>query len=122
MMNLIQSAGVYKPDNLIADTSFPVQVAIVPVAANQNTLLKGTVLGKNASNEYVIANTAAAPPIQGSVVLTDDVVTDAAAAVNAQVYVSGPFNRNALIFGGADTSSDHEASLKTNGIYLKVIL
>lgn len=121
-MNLVQTAGTYTPDNLIADTSFPVQVGIVAVAANQGTLLKGSVLGKNASGEYVLADKSATTPITGSVILTDDLITDASSAVNAQVYLSGPFNRKALIFGGADTVDLHEENLKTNGIYLKVIL
>ena len=119
-MNLIQSAGVYKPDNLIVDTSFPVQVGVVTVAANQGTLLKGSVLGKNTGGAYVLADSSATVP--GTVILTDDLVTDSTTTVNAQVYLSGPFNRNALIFGGTDTVEDHEATLKTNGIYLKVIL
>lgn len=122
MTNLVQSAGTYTPDNLIADTSFPVQVGIVAVAANQGTLLKGSVLGKNASGEYVLANKSSETPINGSVILTDDLVTDETDAVNAQVYVSGSFNRKALIFGGTDTVAQHEDNLKTNGIYLKVIL
>lgn len=121
-MNLVQSAGVYKPDNLIVDTSFPVQVGIVTVAEGQGTLLKGSVLGKNAEGNFALADSKATEPILGSVVLTDDLVTDEAATTNAQVYISGPFNRNALIFGGTDTVADHEANLKINGIYLKVIL
>lgn len=121
-MNLVQTAGVYQPDNLIVDTSFPVQVGVVTVAANQGTLLKGSVLGKNAAGTYELANLAGESPIEGSVILTDDLVTDETAVVNAQVYISGPFNRNALIFGGEDTVAGHEATLKTNGIYLKVIL
>lgn len=121
-MKLVQSAGIYTPDNLIADTSFPVQVGIVSVAANQGTLLKGSVLGKNAVGQYVLANSTATEPITGSVVLTDDLITDPAVAVNAQVYISGSLNRKVLIFGGTDTVEKHEENLKINGIYLKVIL
>lgn len=121
-MNLVQDAGTYKPNNLIADTSFPVQVGIVPVAANQGTLLKGSVLGKKENGEYVLADKSAATPISGSVILTDDLVTETTTAVNSQVYVSGSFNRKALIFGGTDTVDLHEDNLKSNGIYLKVIL
>lgn len=122
MLNLNQSVGTYKPDNLIADTSFPVQVGIVRIAANQGTLLRGSVLGKNAEGNYVLANAAGETPILGSVILTDDLITDESEPVNTQVYLSGPFNRNALIFDGTDKVTDHETNLKINGIYLKVVL
>lgn len=121
MTNLFQKIGEYKPDNLIADTSFPVQVGIVKVAADQGTLLRGSVLGKSDSGEYVLANSKGETPVLGSVILTDDLVTKDT-AVNTQVYLSGPFNRNALIVSESDTVAAHEENLKINGIYLKVVL
>ncbi|WP_313891130.1 head decoration protein [Psychrobacillus sp.] len=114
-------AGTFDYDNLIPDTSFPVQVGIVAVVAGQENLLRGTVLGKDAEGKYAVANKTATPAITGTVILTDTVATGSGSgtAINAQVYVSGAFNRSALILGGTDTITDHEETLKINGIYLK---
>lgn len=51
-------------------------------------------------------------------ILTDDIdATSADVVITA--YTSGPFNRKALVFGGTDDASDHEAVLRQKGIFLK---
>ncbi len=122
MGNLRSKAGEYMPDNLIADVSFPVQVGSVKLAGGQGHLLRGTVVGKNPTGEYVMTDSA--QNITADAILTDDIDTgvEGAEDVVTTAYISGPFNRKALIFGGEDTSDKHEESLRTKGIYLKVVL
>lgn len=55
-------------------------------------------------------------------ILSDDVDTGAVGTttdVTYAAYVSGHFNRNALIFGTANTAADHEERLRDLGIILK---
>jgi hypothetical protein len=54
-------------------------------------------------------------------ILTDAVDTTAADVV-ATAYKTGNFNRDALVFGGADTAAIHEEHLRTLGIYLKDVI
>ncbi|MGE7113241.1 head decoration protein [Lysinibacillus sp. NPDC047702] len=123
MPNLRSTAGEFTPDSLIPDTSFPVQTGGVKLAKGQGVLLRGTVVGKNTDGVFVPANSASSIAPYG--VLADDVDTggeDATTDIVAVVYVSGPFNREALIFGGSDTATTHEETLREKGIYLKAVL
>ena len=72
---LREEIGSFNYDNLIPDTSFPVQVGVVSVANGQGTLLRGTVLGANATGHYVVADTTES--VLGSVILTDTLETKA---------------------------------------------
>lgn len=123
---LREEIGSFNYDNLIPDTSFPVQVGVVSIANGQGTLLRGTVLGANATGHYVVADTTES--VLGSVILTDTLETKAleegspASTVNATAYLSGSFNRNVLTVGGTDMVAQHEANLKINGIYLKSVI
>lgn len=120
MGNLRSTAGEFTPDSLIADTSFPVQTGSVKLAKNQDVLLRGTVVGKNSSGLFVPANSDESIAPHG--ILADDVDTTGGKDVVAVVYLSGPFNREALIFGGDDTAETHEEALREKGIYLKAVL
>lgn len=122
MGNLRSKVGEYVPDNLIADVSFPVQVGSVKLAGGQGNLLRGTVVGKNPTGLFVITDSA--QNITADAILTDDIDTgvEGTEDVVTTVYISGPFNRKALIFGGTDTSEKHEELLRTKGIYLKAVL
>lgn len=124
MTNFREVVGEHKPDNLIADTSFPVQTGGVKLKAAQGVLLRGTVVGKNAEGKFVPAVTGGTA-VKAYGILADDVDTgdeDATEDVVAVVYVSGSFNRSALIFGGTNTAADHEEELRSKGIYLKAVL
>jgi hypothetical protein len=73
-----------------------------------------------------IVNSANSDGSQYSDCILCDTVNTANGAVVAEAYVSGSFNRQALIFGGTDTyatvvsgdSKTHEAHLRLNGIFL----
>lgn len=116
--NLRSLAGEYIPNSLIADTSFPIQTGGVKLKNNQGVLLRGTVVGKDSSGVFVPADTT----VSAYGILTDDIDTTSEEAVTAVVYLSGSFNRSALIFGGETNAETHEETLRTKGIYLKAVL
>ena len=120
-MNLVQTIGNHEFDTLIADTSFPINVAIQPLAGGQGVLMRGSVLGMATGKAVLIGGGTEAV---AEYILADDVDTGdvAESTVNAQVYVSGAFNRANLLFGGVAKVEDHEKDLKEVGIYLKAVL
>lgn len=103
---MAETLGAFTPDNLIAGT-FPIQTATVSIAANQ-TLSRGALLSKNDDGECVLVS-ATTETVVGEneseeevttvssvyAVLADDITTGDEAA-NAEVYLSGVFNVNAL--------------------------
>jgi hypothetical protein len=106
-------------DNLIADTTHPIDVKSVVLQGGQGVLKRGTVLG-------IITASGLAVPVDSTktdgsqvadCILTDDVDTTDG-NVTATAYRSGLFNRKALIFGGTDTADEHETKLRELGIYL----
>ncbi len=119
MVQLYSTIDVFVPDNLIAGNEVPLLVKAVTLQAGQGVLKRGTVLG-------IITATGLAVPVNNAntdgsqiadCILADDVDTTGGNVV-AEAYISGYFNRKALIFGGDDTASDHEARLRELGIFL----
>lgn len=122
MQSLVSKVSEYTPDNLIPDSSFPLQVGSVKLASGQGVLLRGSVVGKNVSGTFVLADKTNS--IEADAILTDSVDTGdtAGTEIIATAYISGTFNRDALTVGGTDTVSDHEDTLRTKGIYLKFMI
>ncbi|MFJ8100413.1 head decoration protein [Lysinibacillus sp. NPDC096212] len=120
-MKLNGQVGTYEPNNLIYDTSFPIQTGSVKLKAGQGLLLQGTIIGKNSDGEYLVASTTATTPILADAILTDDVDTGSkpGKSVFAETYISGSFNSDALLTDGTDKVSVHYDVLRTKGIYLK---
>lgn len=121
-MNLVSNAGQFNYDGLIADTSFPVQTAGVPVASGQGVLVRGSVLGKTDAGDIILVGGATSATAE--YILADDLDTTQTTGnkINAITYVSGAFNRAALIIDGEGTIDNHEADLKKFGLYLKAVL
>jgi len=118
-MSLYSQIGDYTPDNLVAGGDVPILLKGVTIARS-GVLKRGSVLGEvTATGKAVLASKSAEDGSQvAKYILADDVdATDA--DVVAQCYVSGLFNRNALIFAEDNTAADHEDSLRQYGIFLK---
>ncbi|MDO6355288.1 head decoration protein [Caloramator sp. CAR-1] len=122
--NLYSKIEEVRSDNLIADSIVPVLVKGITLEKGQGVLKRGTVLG-------IVTATGLAKVVDSSktdgtenadCILADDVDTGDGSATTdfpAQAYISGCFNRNALIFGGTDTVEKHETRLRELGIFLK---
>lgn len=117
---LFNEIGSITPDNLIVGDKIPILLKGVTLSANQGILLRGSMIGiVTASGKGKLCDSTSSDGSQiADAILTDDVDTTDADAV-AQCYQSGMFNRQALIFGGNDTASQHEAKLREKGIFLK---
>lgn len=125
MVNLInRDFGSREYDNLFAGTSIPVEMKGITLKAGQGVLKRGTVVGIITASSLALEvdSTATDGSQVADCILTDDVDTGEAGAttnVPTTAYVSGLFNRKALIFGGTDTANNHETTLRQKGIFLK---
>lgn len=119
-----KSFGTVSYDRLIAGTTHPIDHKAVVLKAGQGVLSRGTVLGIiTASDLAVKVDSSKSDGSQtADCILVDPVDTGAPGAtenITAVAYESGgPFNRDALSFGGTDTVAKHETRLRELGIYL----
>lgn len=119
MANYFESMGACVPDNLIAGNTIPTLTASATIAAAQGKLVRGTVLvaGADGKLKQLSAESAGASETAYGI-LCDNV--DATSEAVAEVYVSGQFNKNALI-----TKADYKLSvadiqaLRNGGIYIE---
>lgn len=119
-----KSFGEVSYDRLIAGAIHPIDHKSVVLKAGQGILPRGTVLGIITSSSLSVKVDSS--KTDGSqiadAILVDAVDTGDSGAtedVTAVAYKSGgPFNRQALVFGGTDTSDKHETRLRELGIYL----
>ncbi|RCX20887.1 bacteriophage lambda head decoration protein D [Anaerobacterium chartisolvens] len=124
MENLYGKIGQTTPDNLIAGHEIPILTTGITLEKNQGTILRGTVLGTVTATgaAKLVDKSASDGTEKADCILTDNIDTgDGSEAENitAEAYITGVFNKNALIFGETDTAADHELRLRELGIYLK---
>lgn len=122
MAELVQNVSTQAYGGLIGGTYPHIITAGAVIVAGAGKLKRGTVLGKvTASGKYTIADSSKSDGSQvGSAVLINDVDASADADVKAEIYVSGMFNADKLIFGGSDTRAKQEDNLRLYDIYLTV--
>lgn len=120
MAELVQNVSTQEYDGLIGGVYPHIITAGATIVAKAGALKRGTVLGKiTASGKYTIANSANTDGSQtGSAILINDVDASGSSDVTAEVYVSGMFNADKLIFGGSDTRAKQEDNLRLHDIYL----
>jgi hypothetical protein len=94
----------YEPDNLIAGNEFPFYSVARTIKKTATLLKRGTVLGKNADDKFVVSvKTATDGSEVPRVVLAEDV--DAKDAdVQALVFEAGVFNANSMTLGAGHTA------------------
>ncbi|SHN77305.1 head decoration protein [Desulfitobacterium chlororespirans] len=117
-------------DNLIAGMVQPIVTqSIIINQATDAKFERGTVLARTGFTEEgmwvcTIVNSEATPAEEKVPVgvLADEEVDATTAQQRATAYVSGEFNRDALIFGGTDTIATHEAALNAAKIYTKRVV
>lgn len=102
----------FKPDNLIAGNTHPIDVKAVAIATGSATLKRGTLI--NATGAMCTAK--ADVPVG---ILTDEVVQSGTGTTNAVMYISGDFKASEIIVGSSVTVVDFELELQKLGIFLK---
>lgn len=120
-----ENLGACVHDNLIAGNDIPIVTASGTIRAGQNALKRGTVLaistGTTGDGKLVILGTAATPTTETLTaygVLCDDV--DATSEAVAELYISGQFNKNALIVKSDYTIKTEDIiALRNGGIYIE---
>lgn len=134
-MKMFKQTGEFKPDSLIASNEFPILKEGIGLKAGQGILKRGSLIMKGTDGAGYIAGTVAkvtAGEGESAVtsdmemkvfgILTDDYDTgedDTADNIPSTVYLTGGFNREAVIVSGEDASVDnYEYEMKCVGMYL----
>ena len=110
------------PDKLIIDSKQPLDVKIISIKANQGKLKRGTVISLTNTEEYVVFGSlvAAQTTAKANCIIADEVdTTSTTATANAVVYISGNFNKNALIVTeGSSLDAGDIEDLRAVGIFV----
>lgn len=131
--NLFQTTGTFTPDKLIADNAIPITTKGIKVAKGEGILRRGTLMGPATDGTYKRTDTTediktgqgenattTASTIGADCILTDD-VNALLSDVVTTAYVSGTFNRAAIILPEGKDIADHETELRKLGIFLKAV-
>jgi hypothetical protein len=107
-------------DQLIVGT-FPVVMDKVTLKVGA-VYARGSVLGLiTADGKAVLVDSSRSDGSQTAYAVLAETVDATAADKVAPVYLTGEFNQDALVFGGADTAATHKATLRNINIYLKQV-
>lgn len=131
--NLYKTTGSFVPDRLIAGNEVPKFAKGIRVAKGEGILKRGTLLGIAADGTYKRTDTTESvttgkgdsattttAEIGADCILADDVDATSEEAV-ATAYVSGAFNRAAVILPEGKDIAVHETELRRLGIFLKTV-
>lgn len=131
--NLYRTTGTFIPDKLIADNRIPLTEKGLTIAKGEGMLKRGTLMGIGADGKYRRTDTEVSVEkgegedavtettvIGADCILTDDVDATSSDAV-ATAYVTGSFNRAAVILSEGKNIAAHETELRKLGIFLKAV-
>lgn len=128
MAKYYEKVGEMTPDKLFAGNNIPIHTVSGLVKSGQGKLTRGTVLamsgGSAGTGKLVVLGTAAASneTLTPYGILCDEVETTGADAV-AEIYLSGQFNKGALVLKEEYTlSADDIAALRNGGIYVESVV
>ena len=119
--NMYKTTGEFTPDKLIADNAIPVTAKGVKIAAGQGKLVRGTLLGFCEDGSYKVTGSADGENTVGAdcILTTDMDATELEAVTTA--YVTGTFNKSAIILAEGAEIGTYETELRKLGIYLKTV-
>lgn len=115
---LYRQTGEFKPDRLIADNAIPVTAKGISLAAGQGILVRGTLLGAGTDGNHKIAG---GEEKTCDCILADDTDTTGENAVVASAYVTGSFNRDAIVMAEGEDPASYETELRKLGIFLRSV-
>lgn len=113
--------GTNTPDKLIAGSEVQMLMEGVTIKTGQGTLSRGSVLGiETATGKAILCDANATDGSKvAKYILAEDSISTASADVIATCYLTGIFNRDALIFGTNGAPTTLSADFRDVGIYLK---
>lgn len=125
MAKYFEKLGEMVPDNLIAGNNITIHTVSGTIKSGEGKLTRGTVLamssGKAGTGKLAILGSTAAEneTLTAYGILCDDVDATSADTV-AEIYVTGQFNKNALIVKESTTiSADDIKALRDGGIFVE---
>ncbi|HWR07759.1 head decoration protein [Sporomusa sp.] len=119
MAELVRDINEFEYDGLIGGVQPALFTKNVIIASGAGNLARGTVLGQiTANKKYQTADSASEDGSQVAKAVLAYPVDATNADVVGTVYWSGSFDREKLIFGGADTAAAHEDALRDVNIIL----
>lgn len=116
MAKYIETLGKMEPDKLIAGNNVKFITGSGVIVSGAGKLRRGTVLGLNAAGKLAVLG---GEGLTAHAILCDDVDASEADTV-AEIYLTGQFNKNALIVAQdyTMTTADIQA-LRNGGIFLE---
>lgn len=130
--NMFKTTGTFVPDQLIVDNSIPITVKGIKVAKGEGVLRRGTLLGIANDGMYRRTDTAGSPSGEEEIaetasmvvgvdcILADDVDATLDTVVTT-AYITGTFNRAAVILPEGKEVSAYETELRKLGIFLRTV-
>lgn len=124
---MFQQIGEFTPDSLIASQEFPILKEGIGLKAGQGLLRRGSLIIKAEGAGYIAGAAGDGGAAAGKVfgILADDTDTggDASASnIPAVVYLTGVFNRDAILVSGEGAAAeDYEDEMKGVGLYLRSV-
>lgn len=137
-MGMFEQIGEFRPDSLIAGNQFPILTDGIGLKAGQGVLKRGTLIMKGTDKAgYIAGSTVTVTAGEGESAVTSDmemkvhgILTDdfdtgtdgSADNIPATVYLTGEYNREAVIVAGKDNPvENYEDDMKKTGIYLRTV-
>lgn len=122
-MELFQKLGDYKPDSLIVSAKVGLLTRGAKIAPKQGILMRGSLIGEAEDGLFYLAGTTEGGQIiKPTGVLTDTIDTGDETATVPTIttqYITGDFNKKALIVAENAKLEDYEAELRKLGIFMQ---
>ena len=122
-MGLYEKVGEFTPDSLFASPDYPVLKEGIGLKKGQGVLKRGSLIVKGSDKHaYLAGTTVSSVTLKVFGILTDDVDTgseDKNENVPATCYITGRFNRGAVIVKSEATIDTYEDDMKGVGMYLR---
>lgn len=122
-MEYVQNGKEYVPDKLFASIKIPTKTVGIKLNGGQGILARGSVISLDTTKKGNLADKSkTSDNLYG--VLADDAITGESASdyVVAEVYLTGDFNADALVFAAGTTLADYETKLRELGIYTGAVM
>lgn len=110
--------GEYIPDSLITSTKVGLITKGIVLKSNQGILKRGSLIGKTTDNTFILMGSQGEMAIEG--ILIDDI--DTSSITTTILYISGCFNKEAVIVAEGHNVEEYDRELRNLNIYLETVL
>lgn len=121
---MFEKVGEFTPDSLIVSPDFPILKDGIGLKAGQGVLKRGSLITKGTDKAGYIAGGSGEVVSEVYGILTDEVDTGSDKTVSnfpVVCYLTGVFNRDAILVATDETVNTFEDAAKKIGIYLREV-